>query len=160
MSKGAVHRLVGIVKLEHERDGILAYNLHPGFITTERMIQDMGAFGFDADAGAPPDVIGAAAAWLCTAPEAREKNGQWIEGQNLTARPRVCCPGGTGPPTRSACRRATGSTRSRSGQLRTVTVSVSRPERSAVPPCSPVSAPSVTISVPPTKTCATPIDSA
>ena len=61
MSKGAVHRLIGIVKLEHERDGILAYNLHPGFITTERMIQDMGAFGFDADAGAPPDVIGAVA---------------------------------------------------------------------------------------------------
>jgi NAD(P)-dependent dehydrogenase (short-subunit alcohol dehydrogenase family) len=85
MSKGAVHRLVGIVKLEHERDGILAYNLHPGFVTTERMIQDMGAFGFDADAGAPADVIGAAAAWLCTAPEAREMNGQWIEGQELTA---------------------------------------------------------------------------
>jgi len=84
MSKGAVHRLIGIVKLEHERDGILAYNLHPGFITTERMIQDMGAFGFDAEAGAPPDVIGAAAAWLCTAPEALEKNGQWVEGQNLT----------------------------------------------------------------------------
>ncbi len=86
MSKGAVHRLVGIVKLEHERDGILAYNLHPGFVTTERMIQDMGAFGFDADAGAPADVIGAAAAWLCTAPEARDLNGQWIEGQELTAR--------------------------------------------------------------------------
>ena len=49
----------------------------------------MAAFGFDADAGAPPDVIGAAAAWLCTAPEAREQNGQWIEGQELTARPRV-----------------------------------------------------------------------
>ena len=49
------------------------------------MIQDMGAFGFDADAGAPADVIGAAAAWLCTAPEAREKNGEWIEGQELTA---------------------------------------------------------------------------
>ena len=85
MSKGAVHRLVGIVKLEHERDGILAFNLHPGYIITERIIQDMGAFGFDAEGGAPPDVIGAAAAWLCTAPEAREKNGQWIEGQELTA---------------------------------------------------------------------------
>jgi hypothetical protein len=45
----------------------------------------MGAFGFDADAGAPPDVIGAVAAWLCTAPEARELNGQWVEGQELCA---------------------------------------------------------------------------
>jgi NAD(P)-dependent dehydrogenase (short-subunit alcohol dehydrogenase family) len=85
MSKGAVHRLIGIVKLEHEQDGIFAYNLHPGFVTTERMIQDMGAFGFDADAGAPADVIGAAAAWLATAPEARELNGQWVEGQELCA---------------------------------------------------------------------------
>ena len=79
------NRLIGIVKLEHEQDGILAFNLHPGFITTERIIQDMAAFGFDAEAGAPPDVIGAAAAYLCTAPEARELNGQWIEGQELTA---------------------------------------------------------------------------
>jgi NAD(P)-dependent dehydrogenase (short-subunit alcohol dehydrogenase family) len=85
MSKGAVHRLVGIVKLEHEQDGIVAYNLHPGFIATERMAQDMGAFGFDASTGAPPDVIGAVAAWLATAPEARAHNGQAIEGQELCA---------------------------------------------------------------------------
>jgi NAD(P)-dependent dehydrogenase (short-subunit alcohol dehydrogenase family) len=85
MSKGAVHRLVGIVKLEHEQDGIRAYNLHPGFVATERMVQDMGAFGFDASTGASPDVIGAAAAWLVTAPEARELNGQWVEGQELCA---------------------------------------------------------------------------
>ena len=96
MSKGAVHRLVGIVKLEHERDGILAYNLHPGFITTERMIQDMGAFGFDADAGAPPDVIGAAAAWLCTAPEAarRTASGSRARTSPTTS---ACCPGWAGP---------------------------------------------------------------
>jgi NAD(P)-dependent dehydrogenase (short-subunit alcohol dehydrogenase family) len=86
MSKGAVNRLVGIVKLEHENDGILAFNLHPGYIVTERIVQDMAAFGFTTEGGAPPDVIGAAAAWLCTAPEARELNGQWIEGQELTAR--------------------------------------------------------------------------
>ena len=85
MSKGAVHRLVGFVKVEHEKDGILAFNLHPGFVTTERTIREMVAFGFDPNLGAPTDVIGAAAAWLCTAPEARERNGQWIEGQNLTA---------------------------------------------------------------------------
>jgi NAD(P)-dependent dehydrogenase (short-subunit alcohol dehydrogenase family) len=86
MSKGAVNRLVGIIRVEHERDGILAFNLHPGYIVTERIIQDMAGFGFTTEGGAPPDVIGAAAAWLCTAPEARELNGQWIEGQELTAR--------------------------------------------------------------------------
>jgi NAD(P)-dependent dehydrogenase (short-subunit alcohol dehydrogenase family) len=86
MSKGAVNRLIGIVKVEHEQDGILAFNLHPGYIITERIIQDMAGFGFTTEGGAPPDVIGAAAAYLCTAPEARELNGQWIEGQELTAR--------------------------------------------------------------------------
>ena len=52
----------------------------------ERLYGDMAGFGFSTEGGAPPDVIGAAAAWLCTAPEARELNGQWIEGQELTAR--------------------------------------------------------------------------
>lgn len=83
MSKGAVHRLAGIVAVEHRDDGIRAFNLHPGFVTTERMIADMGEFGFDADAGAPTDVVGAVAAWLVTAPDAAELNGRWIEAQDL-----------------------------------------------------------------------------
>jgi len=83
MSKGALHRLAGIIAVELGHRGIVAYNLHPGFVTTERMIADMGAFGFDARSGAPADVIGAATAWLVTAPEARALNGTWIEGQDL-----------------------------------------------------------------------------
>ena len=88
MSKGAVHRLIGIVKLEHEHDGIVTYNLHPGFIATERMVQDMGAFGFDASQGAPPDVIGAAAAWLATAPEARDAQRSVGRGSGALCRAR------------------------------------------------------------------------
>ena len=53
------------------RPGDPAYNLSPGFIATERITIDMAEFGFDATAGAPPDVVGAVAAWLVTAPEAR-----------------------------------------------------------------------------------------
>ena len=49
------------------------------------MVIDMGPFGFDASAGAPPDVIGAATAWLVTAPEARALNGTWVEAQDLCA---------------------------------------------------------------------------
>ncbi len=85
MSKGAVHRLAGIVAVELGERGIVAFNLHPGFVTTERMLIDMAPFGFDGSTGAPPDVIGAAAAWLVTAPEARALNGTWIEGQELCA---------------------------------------------------------------------------
>ena len=83
MSKGAMHRLAGIIAVELGGRGIVAFNLHPGFVATERMAIDMAAFGFDASAGAPADVIGAAAAWLVTAPEARALNGEWIEGQDL-----------------------------------------------------------------------------
>jgi NAD(P)-dependent dehydrogenase (short-subunit alcohol dehydrogenase family) len=83
MSKGAMHRLAGIIAVELGERGIVAFNLHPGFVATERMAQDMGAFGFDASGGAPADVIGAAAAWLVTAPAARALNGEWVEGQDL-----------------------------------------------------------------------------
>ncbi len=85
MSKGAVHRLAGILAVELGDRGIIGFNLHPGFVATERILIDMAPFGFDASAGAPPDVIGAAAAWLVTEPEARALNGTWIEGQELCA---------------------------------------------------------------------------
>jgi hypothetical protein len=60
----------------------VAYNLHPGFVTTERMVIDMAEFGFDASTGAPTDVVGAVTAWLVTAPEAKALNGTWIEAQD------------------------------------------------------------------------------
>ena len=82
MSKGALHRLAGILRLELGDRGIVAYNLHPGFVTTERMVIDMAEFGFDASTGAPTDVVGAVTAWLVTAPEAKELNGMWIEAQD------------------------------------------------------------------------------
>ena len=75
MSKGALHRLAGIVAVELGDRGVLAFNLSPGFVATERIAMDMAGFGFDASAGAPADVVGAVAAWLVTAPEARERNG-------------------------------------------------------------------------------------
>jgi NAD(P)-dependent dehydrogenase (short-subunit alcohol dehydrogenase family) len=83
MSKGALHRMAGILALELGDRGIRAYNLSPGFVATERIAIDMAEFGFDASAGAPPDVVGAVAAWLVTAPEAQQRNGKWIEAQVL-----------------------------------------------------------------------------
>ena len=61
----------------------MAFNLSPGFVATERIAQDMAGFGFDASLGAPPDVVGAVAAWLVTSTEARERNGRWIEAQEV-----------------------------------------------------------------------------
>lgn len=82
MSKGAVHRLAGILKVELGERGIYAYNLHPGFVATERMAADMADFGFDASAGAPADVVGAVATWLVTTPEGNQLSGTWIEAQD------------------------------------------------------------------------------
>lgn len=83
MSKGALHRLAGMLAVELGDRGILAFNLSPGFIATERIALDMAEFGFTPSSGAPPDVVGAVAAWLATAPEARERNGQWVEAQDV-----------------------------------------------------------------------------
>ena len=83
MSKGALHRIAGMVAVELGDRGILAFNLSPGFVATERIALDMAAFGFDASLGAPPDVVGAVAAWLVTSPDARSRNGHWIEAQEV-----------------------------------------------------------------------------
>jgi NAD(P)-dependent dehydrogenase (short-subunit alcohol dehydrogenase family) len=83
MSKGALHRLAGILAVELGDRGIVAFNLSPGFIATERIALDMAEFGFTAGTGAPPDVVGAVAAWLATSSAARERNGQWVEAQDV-----------------------------------------------------------------------------
>ena len=83
MSKGALHRVAGVLSNELGPRGILFFNMDPGFVATERMAMDMAEFGFDASTGAPPDVIGAATAWLVTSPDAAEQNGGHIHGQDL-----------------------------------------------------------------------------
>jgi len=83
ISKGALHRIAGVLALELGDRGIRAYNVQPGFIATERMVQDMADFGFDASTGAPPDVVGAVVAWLVTDPAAAEPNGRNIEAQDV-----------------------------------------------------------------------------
>ena len=92
MSKGALHRIAGILALELGDRGIRAYNVQPGFIATERIAEDMARFGFDASAGAPPEVVGAVVAWLVTDPEAAEPNGRTIQAQDV-CRQRGLLPG-------------------------------------------------------------------
>jgi NAD(P)-dependent dehydrogenase (short-subunit alcohol dehydrogenase family) len=95
ISKGALHRVAGILALELGDRGVRVYNVQPGFIATERMAQDMAAFGFDASGGAPPDVVGAVVAWLTTDPAAAEPNGRNIEAQDV-CRERGLLPGWPG----------------------------------------------------------------
>jgi NAD(P)-dependent dehydrogenase (short-subunit alcohol dehydrogenase family) len=83
MSKGALHRIAGLLQQELQGSGVACVNIDPGFIATERMFQDMGDFGFDADAGAPPDVIGLVVGWLATDANADEWAGKVVPGQQL-----------------------------------------------------------------------------
>lgn len=82
-SKGALHRIAGVLAVETRELGIRAYNVQPGFIATERMVQDMAAFGFDASTGAPAAVVGKVCCWLLESPDAERYNGQNIEAQDL-----------------------------------------------------------------------------
>ena len=95
ISKGAFHRVAGFLAVEHGGDGINAFNVQPGYISTERIAQDMAQFGFE-DTGQPPDVIGAVVAWLATDPEARQLNGTNIEAQ-FFCHERGLLPGWDGP---------------------------------------------------------------
>ena len=69
--------------VEYGDPGICAFNVQPGPVKTERLLQDMSGFGFDADAWAPPEVIGEVVLWLATRPEADKLNGQCIQGQEF-----------------------------------------------------------------------------
>jgi NAD(P)-dependent dehydrogenase (short-subunit alcohol dehydrogenase family) len=84
-SKGAMHRIAGILSVEQRTKNLYAYNLQPGFITTERMVQDMGPFGFDASTGAPAAVLGKACRWLLESPDAPAFSGQNLEAQDLVS---------------------------------------------------------------------------
>jgi len=85
-SKAAAYRIAGMLALELGDRGIKAYNLEPGFVATERIAQDMGAFGFDANTGVPVDVPGAVCAWLVTDPTAAEPNGRAVDAPETCRR--------------------------------------------------------------------------
>jgi NAD(P)-dependent dehydrogenase (short-subunit alcohol dehydrogenase family) len=88
MSKGAFHRIAGIVAAELGDQGIRAYNVQPGFVATERIAMDMGEFGFDASTGAPPEVVAAVVAWLLSGGSG-VANGATVEAQEVSAEQRL-----------------------------------------------------------------------
>jgi NAD(P)-dependent dehydrogenase (short-subunit alcohol dehydrogenase family) len=82
-SKGALHRIAGVLAVEQRANNVRAFNVQPGFIATERMQQDMGAFGFDASSGAPAAVVAKVCRWLLESPDALALNGTNVEAQDL-----------------------------------------------------------------------------
>lgn len=83
-SKAGFHRLAGFLAVEHGPQGIVAINVDPGHVLTERMQANAARLGLENKyAGAPPSAPAAAVAWLATADEARDLNGQTVEGLRL-----------------------------------------------------------------------------
>jgi NAD(P)-dependent dehydrogenase (short-subunit alcohol dehydrogenase family) len=82
MSKGAFHRLAPNLTVEYP--DIRFFNLEPGYVETERALQNASALGLEGRyPGAPPTVPAAVIAWLATAPEAADLNGQMITAQRF-----------------------------------------------------------------------------
>ncbi len=82
-SKGALHRIAGVLAVEQRDNNVQVFNVQPGFIATERMQQDMAAFGFDASTGAPVEVVGKVCRWLLESPDAAALNGTNVEAQDV-----------------------------------------------------------------------------
>jgi NAD(P)-dependent dehydrogenase (short-subunit alcohol dehydrogenase family) len=85
MSKGALHRVAGILAVELGSRGIFAFNLDPGFVVTERMAVVQKEHGLESYRGAPPSVPGAVVAWLAkeATGAAAELNGRTVRAQKL-----------------------------------------------------------------------------
>jgi 3-oxoacyl-[acyl-carrier protein] reductase len=79
-AKSGFHRIAEFVHLEHAKNGIIAFNVEPGFTVTEVLTTLFGpTAGTDyGRAGVMPDVTGNVVAWLATQPEARELSGTLI----------------------------------------------------------------------------------
>ena len=83
MSKGALHRVVGVLAHEVAGTGVHVVNVSPGFVATERMVIDMADFGFDASMGATPTSVGVVVAWLATGDNAAAHHGTTVAAQEL-----------------------------------------------------------------------------
>lgn len=78
--KAGFHRIAEFLHVEHAKDGIIAFNVEPGFTVTEATVAMFGpnaAADFDR-AAARPETTGDVVAWLVTQPEAKALAGTLI----------------------------------------------------------------------------------
>jgi NAD(P)-dependent dehydrogenase (short-subunit alcohol dehydrogenase family) len=85
--KSGFHRIAEFLHVEHAQDGILAFNVHPGYTVTEATVAMFGpdsARDFKRQASSPEET-GDVVAWLATRPEARELAGTLIAAPGFFA---------------------------------------------------------------------------
>jgi NAD(P)-dependent dehydrogenase (short-subunit alcohol dehydrogenase family) len=80
-SKGAFHRFAPLLAVELGDRGIRAFNIDPGYVETERQVQNAAALGLVGRyRGAPPSVPAAVIAWLADQRD-QVDNGQTVLAQ-------------------------------------------------------------------------------
>jgi NAD(P)-dependent dehydrogenase (short-subunit alcohol dehydrogenase family) len=82
-SKAAFLRVAGQLHVEFAARGIVAFNVDPGFTTNDKPSDEVFSKRFR---GAPPEVTGAAIAWLCSSDDAIEHAGPLVYSQSLCKR--------------------------------------------------------------------------
>lgn len=85
--KAGFHRIAEFIHVEHAKDGIVAFNVEPGFTVTEATVAMFGANAatdFHRDA-TRPEVTGDVVAWLVTRPEAKALAGTLISSPGFFA---------------------------------------------------------------------------
>ena len=82
-SKAAFLRVAGQLHVEFADQGILVFNVDPGFTTNDKPSDEQFSKQFR---GAPPEVTGAAIVWLCSSPDALEHAGTLVYSQSLCKR--------------------------------------------------------------------------
>jgi NAD(P)-dependent dehydrogenase (short-subunit alcohol dehydrogenase family) len=83
-SKAAFHRVAAHLAVEFGPRGLRAYNVEPGMVMTEKMAVNQKAMGLENRfPAAPPSVPAAVVAWLVTAPDAAEHNGETFTAQRF-----------------------------------------------------------------------------
>jgi 3-oxoacyl-[acyl-carrier protein] reductase len=82
VSKAGLHRIVAQLLVEHEKDGIIAFNLQPGAVATERVLAAGEKLEFVARHAAPVDKVGEAVARIVDDPSAFE-NGANVQVQDV-----------------------------------------------------------------------------
>lgn len=79
-SKGALHRMAGILHVELNSRGIRAYNIDPGHVPTEALREILGidsaVFQMQVDLGTPAEVPAAMLVWILTSDEGRARSGE------------------------------------------------------------------------------------
>ena len=82
--KSAFHRIAEFVHVEHRKDGIMAFNVEPGYTVTESTKAMVGDEGLSTSLEATlPEETGEVVAWLLTDPAGGEYSGKLVSSPNF-----------------------------------------------------------------------------